>query len=352
MHFPFGITFMLPMMSRAGGPRVTVEMANQLLMRGYNVNIACQKVKFTLKSALNLLYLSATGKHYHHWGHSFLKKVVYYNNLAEAQFPENEIVIAVGSKTSNLIKSISGNFIKVRFCHGFDSSNEEYTKNVWSGDIDTIAVSQTLVPRLEEYSQKKVMAVVPNGIRKDQYFTEDLIRDGIGMIYETHPNKAPEHREELIKTILTKWPEVPLYIFGACRRPSFIPRKYYWQFPSINKSRELYNRAKIWLIPSRMEGLPGPVLEAMACGAAVVSTDNLGSAEIIKHEVNGYMVPVDQPESFLKYIDLLLNNESERLKVVDGGFKTVDLFTWERAVEKMEHFLNMLIEKHRNKKIR
>lgn len=57
-------------------------------------------------------------------------------------------------------------------------------------------------------------------------------------------------------------------------------------------------RASIVAQGSRLEGFPNALLEAMGMGAAVISTDcRSGPGELIEHEQNGLLVPVDDAEA-------------------------------------------------------
>ena len=339
---PVRTTFVLPKMIRSGGPRVTVELANSLISRGYNIRLAAGKVSLSIRTLFQAMYCHLTGKAYCHWGKYYNGKIQYYRQLEDLGFLKGEIVISVGTRAIERLKKLDAEIKKVRYCHGFDTSDFELTRKVWSGTMATISVSNTLVPKLQEYSGEEVMAVIPNGVRKEQYFIEERNRDGIGMVYEEHPNKSPEDAKKLYFIIRERWPDLPVYVFSTSFRPSCISPSSYWYYPSIQKARELYNRAKIWLSPSRMEGFGLPLLEAMACGAACISTDNPGGRELIQHGINGYLVPTGQPEAFIPSIELLLNNENLRKKIVIEGLKTVDRFSWSNATDKMEDFLHKL----------
>jgi glycosyltransferase involved in cell wall biosynthesis len=53
-----------------------------------------------------------------------------------------------------------------------------------------------------------------------------------------------------------------------------------------------YSRATVFVLPSRFEGFPNVLLEAMAAGCACVASDCLtGPAELIEHNVNGVLLP-------------------------------------------------------------
>ena len=62
---------------------------------------------------------------------------------------------------------------------------------------------------------------------------------------------------------------------------------------------QYYNRCKVYVLCSLYEGNPKTLLEAMACGCAVVGTNVLGIQEIIRHQENGLLVP-EQPEVCLQ----------------------------------------------------
>jgi glycosyltransferase involved in cell wall biosynthesis len=51
-----------------------------------------------------------------------------------------------------------------------------------------------------------------------------------------------------------------------------------------------FHRGAIAVLPSRFEGMPNALLEAMACGLACVATRVSGSEDIIQHGVNGLLV--------------------------------------------------------------
>lgn len=51
------------------------------------------------------------------------------------------------------------------------------------------------------------------------------------------------------------------------------------------------NRSEVFILPSRYEGHPKALIEAMACGAAVIGTDVVGTQDVIQHEKTGLLCP-------------------------------------------------------------
>ncbi len=59
-----------------------------------------------------------------------------------------------------------------------------------------------------------------------------------------------------------------------------------------------YTRAAdLAVLPSRTEGMPVALLEAMSCGVPVVATRVGGSAEVLEHGVTGLLVPAEDPDA-------------------------------------------------------
>lgn len=61
---------------------------------------------------------------------------------------------------------------------------------------------------------------------------------------------------------------------------------------------DYYDEAKLFILPSRFEGFPNAIAEAMARGCIVISSDcEYGPSEIINQGVNGFLVPLEDADS-------------------------------------------------------
>jgi glycosyltransferase involved in cell wall biosynthesis len=64
---------------------------------------------------------------------------------------------------------------------------------------------------------------------------------------------------------------------------------------------EVYAAADLTVLTSRVEGMPLVVLEALACGCPVMSTDVGDVSRVVVHGENGYLVPVAEPAELLAH---------------------------------------------------
>ena len=90
-------------------------------------------------------------------------------------------------------------------------------------------------------------------------------------------------------------------------------------------------RCDLFVMSSRREGLPSVLIEAMICGAAVVSTDcPSGPAEILENGVWGQLVPVGDVDALAQAMDTALDTPPAQRPWVR---QRAEDFAQERAVE-------------------
>jgi GalNAc-alpha-(1->4)-GalNAc-alpha-(1->3)-diNAcBac-PP-undecaprenol alpha-1,4-N-acetyl-D-galactosaminyltransferase len=82
----------------------------------------------------------------------------------------------------------------------------------------------------------------------------------------------------------------------------------------------VYAESDIFVIPSRSEGFPNALIEAMAAGLSCISFDfKAGPAEIIKNGYNGILVKEGDLTDLASKIDFLMENESERVRLGENA---------------------------------
>ncbi len=91
----------------------------------------------------------------------------------------------------------------------------------------------------------------------------------------------------------------------------------------------------LFVLSSRNEGLPGVLIQSMACGAAVISTDcPSGPSEIITPESDGVLIPVEDVEAMATEIERLLDDQERRRIFSENGRITAERFRVELVLER------------------
>ncbi|SMF13456.1 Glycosyltransferase involved in cell wall bisynthesis [Alteromonadaceae bacterium Bs31] len=333
------VSFLIPGDNRSGGVRVTAIMAEMLRNKGYGVRIICVQKPKRLVELKKKIERKLKGIKDVGWLFQFKGEIVHQSDLSRLTFDEGEVVVSVGTYTVEKLLELPDYVNKLRYNHGFPAVFDDQAKRVWALDYPSITVSQTLVAGLEELSPNSVMGVVPNGIDTSQYYDLGLERNSIGLFYSRHPNKAPDFIVRVAQAIHQKWPDINVYIVSTQSLPEGLGFVKYLQYPPVEKINEIYNRCRLWILPSDTEGLPGPVLEAQSCGTVIVTTDNDGSLEVVKHDLNGLIAPRRDLDGILEQVERAYFDEEVRVRLAAEGFQTARDYTWAVALEKMEAVL-------------
>ena len=107
---------------------------------------------------------------------------------------------------------------------------------------------------------------------------------------------------------------------------------------------DIYKKSNIVCLPSYREGLPKSLIEAAACGRAIITSDVPGCREIVIDGFNGILVPKKNTNSLANAILKLINNDILRNKMGLNGIKYFKKnFTIEHIVSKhIDLYMNLL----------
>ena len=82
----------------------------------------------------------------------------------------------------------------------------------------------------------------------------------------------------------------------------------------------VFAQAHIVCLPSSYgEGVPKVLIEAAACGRAIVTTDTPGCREIVRHDENGLLVPVHDADALCAALAALIDDPVRRQQMGQAG---------------------------------
>lgn len=106
----------------------------------------------------------------------------------------------------------------------------------------------------------------------------------------------------------------------------------------------VFARSHVVCLPSYREGLPKVLIEAAACGRALVAADVPGCREIVRHGVNGLLVPARSETDLADALQALLDSPRRRKEMGAAGRRlAVEEFSLDRVVrETLELYRDLL----------
>lgn len=98
----------------------------------------------------------------------------------------------------------------------------------------------------------------------------------------------------------------------------------------------LYQGYDAFVLPTQPgEGVPRVLMEAMAAGMPVITTNVSGIASLIRHGDNGWLMPDSSTASVVAAVRALLADPALRRRLIDGGYRTARAHTLERQAAEL-----------------
>lgn len=94
---------------------------------------------------------------------------------------------------------------------------------------------------------------------------------------------------------------------------------------------ELYHNAHAMLNPSRVDNMPNSVLEALACGVPVISTNVGGVPYIVEDGHTALLVPPDDAPAMAQAMIKLYTEKSLRSQLREQGCRAVAQYAWDEV---------------------
>lgn len=348
------ICFVLPQypLRISGGYKIAFEYANRLANDGFDVKILfindgaphfLKIPNFSKRLIMNVvtkrkikgINLNSRIKTY-----SSTKKYI------RSQLVTTDIVIAtaaiVVSKTLDLFPKKSKKFYLIQ---DFETWDLDKNKLYWTYNVGfkNIVISKWLKQIVDEHAYTPSIYIrnpIDTNVYKSYVSSTERDKYTIGMLYHTAPHKGCKYALEAIFKAKKKFPKLKLIMFGTTKPDFKLPDWIEFHYrASQEETVNIYNSVNIFVCGTIKEGFGLTGLEAMACGAALVSTDYQGVREYAENKKNALLSPVkDSKELFNNIVELIEHSEI-RENIVRNGQKTVQKFSWDEAYNKLKQVI-------------
>lgn len=117
-----------------------------------------------------------------------------------------------------------------------------------------------------------------------------------------------------------------------------------WQ--SREELTQWYHHSNLFLFPSRHEGMPNAVLEAMSSGLPVVATRIAGSEELVLDGVTGLLVNAEDADSLRDGLSRLIVEEKMRIQMGQASRNRVEKeYSWENVARQYSDYFEKINSK-------
>ena len=119
----------------------------------------------------------------------------------------------------------------------------------------------------------------------------------------------------------------------------------------VSDVQDKINEDRIFVLPSIMEGMPNALIEAMALGLSVISTDCPcgGPRDLLGDNENGLLVPVEDANAMANAIrEILLSPELEQ-KLQENAYRKAQELLPEKVNEKWKKYIQGVIEENKGR---
>jgi glycosyltransferase involved in cell wall biosynthesis len=193
---------------------------------------------------------------------------------------------------------------------------------------------------------------VPNGVGKE-FFVKRSFADGAGkrllFVGTWIDHKGIYYLSEAFVKLRSIVPEATLTIAGCLEPEERVRRCFDASLQSSLQVRPFLTRAEmpglyathdIFVLPSLMEGMPLVLLEAMASGMAVVTSESNGMTDLVEDEYDGLFVIPGDADSLVFAMARLCRDIGLRERLGCAAQEKMKRYTWARMARRHEMIFN------------
>lgn len=335
------INFLLPHYGKrpTGGFKVIYIYANEFARKKMQVNLiypaTCKKGIGALTGWIRTYRDRAKKAEWFQLAEGISK--IYVLNLNEKNIPDADYTVATAYETSLYLKQYSSKKGgKIYFIQDLEiwAARRDKILQSWNFNMKKVVISQYLFNIGMQLGIENIY-YLPNAINHDKYQIYNDVnsrKDCVVMMYSPAKRKGARYGIEAIKQIKKQKPNLRAILFGKYKRHACLPEwiEYYENPEQDFLVREIYNRAKVFICSSLYEGWGLPAMEAMACGAAVVTTDCGGVRDFAIPNQTAIVCPIKDDKSIVNGTIQLLDNNSLRIQIIENALQKIAEFDWQK----------------------
>lgn len=335
-----------------GGTKMIFEYANRLVNDGYKVQILYLNdealLKYHIPEKLREKIVSLLNLFSPNWFKldRKIERLSFYDHDLKKKIEDTDIMIVTSLPTVNISIQVFNDKKFIYYIQGFENwtVSDEVCYETYNLGLNNVVVAEWLKNIVEFHSSGRCTLIknpIDITIYKMNIPLNGRKKHSIGVLYHEMSNKGFKYAWEAIGKLKNIYNDLEVYMFGVPRRPKNFPQwVHYKQKASKYEVVEIYNKIQVFLCASIEEGFGLTGLEAMACGAALVSTEYLGVKEYAENNKNALLSEIKNSDALVNNVVRLFENNELRYHIAMNGIESVKKFSWDVALKKFEKLIN------------
>ena len=210
----------------------------------------------------------------------------------------------------------------IMFYNSLSESKKRKIENIWEKSEVIIALSEKWKIKFESIFRHKNIIVINNGIDIEQYKDAicflDEARNKFLFLGRIGIRKGAYDIVSAVENLSKIYPDILVYMAGdgeINQIKNLIKEKKLDNnievigWINFKNKIELLKKVSTVLLPSYNEGLPMSILEGMASGKAIISTDVGGIPELVENNINGLVISPGDISALSKAISKMIEDE-------------------------------------------
>jgi glycosyltransferase involved in cell wall biosynthesis len=327
-----------PHLRIAGGVRAILTYADRLAGRGHAVEII---VPAPGRVAALAHRLRGGGPD---WVRGFRPSIRWVARWRAADLPAADVVLATAWQSAPVVAAAfptcGAKFYLVQHYESLYHGKPELVDATYRLALRKVVISTWLQEVMRErFAAQAEVLVTP--VDTALFRPVPVARDGPGprvlMLHHDYPWKGVADGLQAMARSRRAIPGLRLVGFGVKAPKAPLPYDEFHRDPPQERLAALYSSCEIYLCPSWDEGLGMPPMEAMACGAALVTYDNGGCRDYARDGETALVAQRRDVASLAEKLIGLAADATLRAKIAAAGQRFVTTqFDWDRAVTRME----------------
>ncbi|WP_324718101.1 glycosyltransferase family 4 protein [Carboxydochorda subterranea] len=274
--------------------------------------------------------------------------MLYVPALKARYVPDGDAIFATAWRTAEPVYALprtkGAKFYLIQHYETWDGAADRVDAT-WRLPMRKVVIARWLYDKgLELGVPASEMRHIPNGLDHDRYrlmVPVDSRPKRVAMLYNPAPWKGAPDGIKALELAKEHHPDLRAVLFGTSPRPTELPSwmEYLRNPPQDDLIRDVYNGSSVYLCPSWTEGWHLPAAEAMACGCAVVSTDNGGIRDYAMDGETAVLAPPREPEALASKLIQVLEDDALRCRLARAGCDAIAGFRWDRSTDLLEAWL-------------